>query len=316
MEDKVNYTLVGVFVLALGAALVAGVLWLAAGSFGQKRYETFESIIEESVSGLNVDAPVKYLGVDVGKVRQIRLDPKNPKHVQLQLLIERGTPIKQDTLAVLRTQGLTGIAYVELSGGSVDSPPLVASVDGELPSIRSRPSLTSRLESELTTVLANLNRTSVSLTAALDPDNRAQLKQILASTAELTQALAAQKQALGAGIADAARTAHNTARASEQVAPMLARLSASADAVATMADTVARTGSSAGRTVDAASDSIRQFNSATLPELERLLAEMNALAGSLRRLSEQTERDPSSLLQGNRSLRPGPGESIKEGARP
>lgn len=316
MEDKVNYTLVGVFVLALGAALVAGVLWLAAGTFGQKRYETFESIIQESVSGLNVDAPVKYLGVDVGKVRQIRLDPNNPKHVQLLLLIERGTPIKQDTLAVLRTQGLTGIAYVELSGGSVDSPPLVATVEGELPSIRSKPSLTSRLESELTTVLANLNRTSVSLTAALDQDNRAQLKKILAATAELTQALAAQKQALIAGIADAARTAHNTARASEQVAPMLARLSASADAVASMADTVARTGASTGRTVDAASDGIRQFNSATLPELERLLAEMNALATSLRRLSEQTARDPSSLLQGNRSLRPGPGESIQEGAKP
>ena len=311
MEDKVNYPLVGAFVLVLGAALIAGVLWLAAGSLGQKRYEPYESIIPESVSGLNVDAPVKYLGVDVGKVRQIRLEPKNPQHVQLLLLIERGTPVKQDTTAVLRTQGLTGIAYVELSGGSVDSPPLVATVEGQIPSIRSRPSLTTRLESELTTVLANLNRTSVSLTAALDDDNRAQLKKTLAATAEVMQALAAQKKALSSGIADAARTAGNAAQASVLIKPLLARISDAADAVETMAAEVSRASDHARQTVDAADRGIRQFSGESLPELERLLAEMNALASSLRRLSEQTERDPSSLLAGQRNLSPGPGERAK-----
>jgi phospholipid/cholesterol/gamma-HCH transport system substrate-binding protein len=311
MEDKVNYPLVGTFVLVLGFALIAGVLWLAAGSLGQRRYEAYESIIEESVSGLNVDAPVKYLGVDVGKVRQIRLEPKNPQHVQLVLQIERGTPIKQDTLAVLRTQGLTGIAYVELSGGSVDSPPLVAAVEGGVPRIRSKPSLTTRLESELTTVLANLNRTSISLTAALDEDNRAQLKKTLAATAELTQALAAQKQAFSTGIADAARTAGNAAQASVQLAPLMLRISDAAAAVETMAKEVSRASDQASRTVDAAGRGINQFSAESLPELERLLAEMNTLASSLRRLSEQTERDPSSLLAGRRSLSPGPGERSK-----
>ena len=64
-------------------------------------------------------------------------------------------------------------------------------------------------------------------------------------------------------------------------------------------------------TVDAADRGIRQLSSESLPDLERLLAELNVLAGSLRRLSEQTERDPSSLLAGNRSLSPGPGERAK-----
>ena len=175
MDDKVNYTLVGVFVLALGAALVAGVLWLAAGVGGQKRYEPYQSIIQESVAGLNVDAPGKYLGVDVGKVRSIRLDPQNPNHVQLLFMIERGTPIKQDTVAVLKTQGLTGIAYVELSGGSAASPLLVPSAEGEVPNIRSKPSLSARLENVFTTVLANLDRTGANLNAVLDVENRAAL---------------------------------------------------------------------------------------------------------------------------------------------
>ena len=68
------------------------------------------------MAGLNVNAPVKYNGVDVGKVHDIRLDPADPMRVTLEFAIERGTPIKTDTEAVLTTQGLTGIAYVELSG--------------------------------------------------------------------------------------------------------------------------------------------------------------------------------------------------------
>ena len=97
MENKVNYAIVGAFVLALSAILIAGVLWLAAGGNTQKKYAPYQSIIQESVAGLNLDAPVKYLGVDVGKVSAISIDPNDSRQVILRFLIERGTPIKQDT---------------------------------------------------------------------------------------------------------------------------------------------------------------------------------------------------------------------------
>ena len=118
METKVSYALVGGFVVILGTLLVAVILWLASGGAFQKAYDLYLAISEESVAGLNLNAPVKYNGVDVGRVRQIRLDPANPEQVNLLFAIERGTPIRQDTVAVLKTQGLTGIAYVELSGGA------------------------------------------------------------------------------------------------------------------------------------------------------------------------------------------------------
>ena len=101
-----NYAIVGAFVVALGAVLITGVLWLASGGALQKKYDLYLAIEEESVSGLNLNAPVKYNGVEVGKVRVIKLDPANPEHVWLILAIERGTPIKVDTVAVLKTQGL------------------------------------------------------------------------------------------------------------------------------------------------------------------------------------------------------------------
>ena len=125
-----NYPIVGLFVLVLGAALIAGVLWLASGGALQTPYDLYQAIEDESVAGLNLNAPVKYNGVDVGKVRGIALDRANPERVRLVFAIERGTPIKVDTVAVLKTQGLTGIAYVELSGGARDSPLLRAAAPG------------------------------------------------------------------------------------------------------------------------------------------------------------------------------------------
>jgi len=108
----VNHAVVGLFVLVLGAALIAVVLWLASGGAFKQKYDLYLAIEDESVAGLSMNAPVKYNGVDVGKVRDIRLEPGNPERVNLLFAIERGTPIKEDTVAVLKTQGLTGIAYV------------------------------------------------------------------------------------------------------------------------------------------------------------------------------------------------------------
>ena len=311
MDDKVNYALVGGFVLALGAALIAAVLWLAAGVSGKKHYVSYQSIIPESVSGLNVDAPVKYLGVDVGKVTHIAIDPQNTRQVQLLFQIEQGTPIKQDTEAMLKTQGLTGIAYVELSPGSAEAAPLVPTQAGEVPTIRSKPSLAARLENVATAVLANVDRVSNNLNGVFDDANRAALKQTLADTATLMHALAAQRQVLGAGIADAARTARRTAQASVQIDPALRRIAASAEAVQKMADAASLASAGVGRSAEAAASGVQQLRSQTLPELDALVAEMGRLAISLRRLSEQTERSPSSLLLGAPSRPAGPGEQAR-----
>jgi len=316
MEDKVNYTLVGAFVLVLGAALVAGVLWLAAGLNRQTATDAYQAFIEESVAGLNIDAPVKYLGVDVGKVKQIAIDPQNPQRVRLIFQIARGTPIRQDSVAVLKTQGLTGIAYVELSGGSAESPALAPGNGDVPPTIPFKPSLTARLENVLTNVLANVDRMSNNLNAVFDTDNRAALKSTLADTAALVHGLAAQQSVISAGLADAARIAKSGARASEQLGPALERITASAAAVERMAGNadvaVARAGQAAlaaTHAAEAAGRGVQQLGGETLPELTRLMSELNDLSTSLRRLSEQTAGSPNSLLVGSPQPRLGPGET-------
>jgi len=308
----VNHALVGLFVLVLGAALIGGVLWLASGGAVKQKYDLYLAIEDESVAGLNLNAPVKYNGVDVGKVRDIRLAPGNPERVNLLFAIERGTPIKQDTVAVLKTQGLTGIAYVELSGGTRASPLLRAIAPGPYPLIQTKPSLSARLENMLSTLMAKLDSTSSSINAVLSDENKAAFKSALADIAAVAQTVAARKETIDAGLASAARTFENASRATAQAGPVIDRIGRSADAVEKMGNEAALASASAGRTVDAVGADVRRFTAETLPELERLLGEMGVLAASLRRLSEKVEGSPGGLLLGRRQVPNGPGEGAIE----
>jgi phospholipid/cholesterol/gamma-HCH transport system substrate-binding protein len=149
MEEKVNFAVVGVFVLLLSTALIGGVLWLSSGRSYRTSYDIYLTYMKESVAGLNLNATVRYRGVEVGRVKNIALAPGNVEEVQVTLAIERGTPIKVDTVAILSTQGLTGIAFVDLRGGSRDSPVLEAVSGATYPVIRSGPSLMVRLDASL-----------------------------------------------------------------------------------------------------------------------------------------------------------------------
>ena len=303
-----NFVVIGAFVLVLGAALIAGALWLAAGGSWQKKYDLYLAVEEESVAGLNLNAPVKYNGVDVGKVQTISLDATHPQRVNLLFAIEHGTMIREDTVAMLKTQGLTGIAYVELSGGTVGSPALGVTAQNRYPVIRTQPSLGTRLENVLTRVLGKLDNTSSSINGLLSADNQAAFKSILADMATVARTVAARRAQIDTGLTDAARTLDQTAQASAQLGPMLERISRSATAIETMGKEVARTSVSAGQTVEHVGADVKRFSVETLPELERLLGELSTLTTSLRRLSEQTERDPRGLIFGRQPVPAGPGE--------
>jgi phospholipid/cholesterol/gamma-HCH transport system substrate-binding protein len=263
------------------------------------------------VAGLNLNAPVKYNGVDVGKVREIKLDPGNPERVNLLFAIERGTPIKEDTVAILKSQGLTGITYVELSGGVKNAPPLRVTEGNKYPVIRTKPSLSARLENMLTTVLTKLDSTSNNINAILSEKNQAAIKYSLTDIATVMHTIAARKDTLDASITNAARTLENTSRVTAQVGPLIDRIGSSAEAIEKMGSEIAHTSASAGKSVNLISIVAQRFTSETLPELERLLGELSILSASLRRFTEQAERNPSSLVLGGAPVPDGPGESSK-----
>ncbi len=308
MDEKVNFAVVGIFVLALGAALIAGVLWLSSGGAYRRAYDTYQTYMDESVSGLSRDAPVRYRGVEVGRVRRMALAPAHVEQVQLTLEIERATPVKQDTVAILRVQGLTGIAYVELSGGSQDSPALEPRAGEPYPVIRSGPSLMVRLDSAVSTLLANLNRASENLSSLLDEDNRRQFKQAMSDVRVLSQTLAARSAAIDSGLVDAARTLNNSARLSGELPRLVERMQQSVDGFDRMTRDVARASANVDTTLAGARADLRQATGETLPEVRLLASELREVTASLRRFSEHLEQNPSMLLYGRPAAKPGPGE--------
>lgn len=117
MEPKVNYIVVGAFVLLLGFTVLGAIFWLGKTDY-RGIYDRYDVYTRESVAGLSVDSTVKYRGVDVGRVKEVVLNPENPEEVRITLNIVGGTPVKTDTQAVLVTQGLTGLVTLNLTGNS------------------------------------------------------------------------------------------------------------------------------------------------------------------------------------------------------
>ncbi len=312
MESKVNFAVVGFFVVVLTAALVACILWIASGGALKKHYDHYLAIENESVAGLNLNAAVKYNGVDVGKVVAISLDPTDPGRVTLEFAIERGTPVKTDTVAILKSQGLTGIAYVELTGGTAQAPLLRPEPGARYAVIPTKPSLGARLENVMTTALAKLDSTSNSINALLSEENLQSIRTTLANLSAVSQTLAARRQTLDQGIAGAARTFDHMAAATEDLKPLLERIGRSVDALEKMGNEAAQASKTAGQTIDSVGGDVKRFTADTLPEVQRLLGELAVLTTSLRRLSERIEGSPGGLLVGRRPVPPGPGESEPE----
>lgn len=179
MESRVNYGLVGLFVLLLGIALVVFPLWLSSG-LNRARYNFYTVYMNESVDGLSPNAPVKYNGVNVGNVADISLDSKNTQLVKLELKIKDNTPITTNTTATLRSQGVTGVAYIGLNGGVIQgAEPLKALPGQDYPVIPSTPSTMVRIDAAVTQLLGNINKLSSQLSSAFNPENELLLKQTL-----------------------------------------------------------------------------------------------------------------------------------------
>jgi phospholipid/cholesterol/gamma-HCH transport system substrate-binding protein len=315
METRVNQAVVGAFVLVLAAAGIAAVLWLGSGRLSQKDYGTYLAYFTESVSGLNLHAPVKYRGVAVGSVREIALDRANPERVRLVLEVEQGTPVKEDSVAILGVQGLTGIAYVELEGGSRDSAALSAKPGEPFPVIRTGPSLMRRLDTSGTMLLADLDESTRRINDLLDLETRTQLRTTVSNLRRVTQALARHSADIEAIVASTAALARNGARASAQLPPLLEQVDRSVGAVERMADSMALAGQSARTALDgvrgAAADAgiaVQRLEGEAMPEIGRLVAELRTAAASLGRVSRELEQNPSLLILGRAPAPPGPGE--------
>lgn len=320
MEPKVNYLLAGSFVLVLSIVTLGLVVWLGKADF-RGVYDQYDTYMRQSVSGLSVNSAVKYRGVDVGRVKDIALNPENTEEVRLSLDILRGTPIKTDTVATLETQGLTGLATLNLEGGSREALRLVIEPGQEYPVIQSRPSLFFRLDMALSRLLSdqsltklfkNLNAFSENAMAMMSEENRVHLERTLADLSIISRTLAGQSDSINHAIETASESMENlailTSTINEEIPPLLNRINKSAVAVKQVTEELARTGNVVETVVQDSRPDIERFTGETLGETGLLIAELRDLTSTLQRVVQQVEQNPDSLVFGRTAPVRGPGE--------
>ena len=121
MDTKINFFKIGLFVIALVTSLLILIFWLGKFGFEKKKFDEYQIYFKESISGLNIGSSIKYKGFEVGNVNEIKINPNNSEEIELNILIQKGTPIKEDNYAILGNLGITGLKYIELKGGTNDS---------------------------------------------------------------------------------------------------------------------------------------------------------------------------------------------------
>jgi phospholipid/cholesterol/gamma-HCH transport system substrate-binding protein len=300
METTAHYTRVGFFVLGFSLLLIIGALWLSVGLSG-KTYKTYKVYMYESVSGLSVKAPVKYNGVEIGSVTDISLYPKNPKKVQLLLSIETDMPIYNGVRATLQTQGLTGLAFLELKGGMVSKGLLQTKTGQSYPEIPSAPSLFFRLDSALDDLTDNIREISTSLRDFLNPQNATAVKNTLQNFSALSEDLKHNSQKLDAMMNNAQVTLKNTAKASQDLPALMLNMRRSSEALASSAN-------EAKIMLSNGSSTMNTVNSQVMPQIIDAMSQVQDIMSNVKSITQQMSTDPAVIIRGKVTPPLGPGE--------
>lgn len=193
METKAHHVLIGAFTLIVVVLAVLFALWLAKTSVS-KQYHYYDIVFAESVTGLSKGGQVQYNGIQVGQVSELKLDPHDPRKVLARIQVGSDTPVKVDTRAKLGLLGLTGVAYIQLTGGKPDSAPLVPTPDNPVPVIPSESSALSKLLNSGEDIVTTLNGILDRVSKIVSPDNVARINRTLDHLDQTTGAIADERE--------------------------------------------------------------------------------------------------------------------------
>lgn len=184
MNNKVNYTFIG-FLVALCSVLIAFFTYWLMQPSSDAEVRKYSIHFDESVLGLNIDAPVKYRGISVGKVTSLRINPANMEQVDVLVTILKTTPIKEDTIAKLTAQGITGLSYINLSMGSRNAKELERKEGQKYPIIKTLPSFFENIEQSFDSVSSQLSTTLLQTNKLLNDKNQQEFALVLQKAASV-----------------------------------------------------------------------------------------------------------------------------------
>jgi len=303
MYSRVNYTIVGIFVLIFGAGLVWFFFWLAKYGI-QQEYDTYKLHMKESISGLSKDSVVKLRGVDIGRVSEIRIDPKNIERVEVVLQIKDGIPIKEDMVAHTKMLGITGLLAIEIDGGT-NAAKTINPDDGTVPLIPTAPSWFNKTTVGLGELSANMTKLLERAELLLNDENIENISKTLAHVEQITSR--------GEELEDKVLESLNEFEKSmKQYNNSLSQISSDFTSI-TASGTPA---------IDKIYEASKTFNRLTLKmekSLDRgdydmrtilgpLMVEINMLSEEVNDIAKEFKQSPSDIFFKSRKSRRGPGE--------
>lgn len=299
MEREANYITVGAFVLLVIALGTWFVVWYTDAQ-DRRDYERYEIYFQGSVSGLSRGSPVRYLGVDVGRVADMRIDPRAADRVQIIADIDEDAPISDQTVASLSLQGVTGLLYIDLERNRGDKPVMPRVPSERYPVIGTRQSnfdlligslpdamsAAADLATRMSKVFNDTNIEAVSATLAnvkeASDDLPAILKQVKTLTADLNRT-AAEIEAAASAVRDVTEGAGPDFKAA------VARIHV-------VMDNLATTSARLDKFVAENETNITRFSDQGLVEFQQLIRESRQTAAEFRDLARTLRQEPSSLI--------------------
>ncbi len=298
METRANYVLIGVFTLATAAFLLMFGLWAAKYS-SDKDWRYYDVIFNESVTGLTEGGSVQYNGIGVGTVADLRLAPDDPRRVIARVKLRAQTPVKIDTYAKLSFTGLTGTAFIQLTGGSPNAQPLLGQNEDDVPVIKTE-------ASALQNISETANRLVARLDQVLSDQNIRNINQTLNNIESATGALAEQRQDLGALIVNARIASEKLSSTLDTTNTAITHIDRELvnklpGLVAKLDSTLNRLDSAAGNADALLSENrgpINAFAQDGLGQLGPTLEELRALVRDLRKISTRLDANPAGYVLG------------------
>jgi phospholipid/cholesterol/gamma-HCH transport system substrate-binding protein len=290
---------VGAFVLLVLGMALSFIYWYT-DQRDKRTYTRYEIYYDGSVSGLTAGSPVRYLGVDVGKVARIMLDPKNRKRVEVIADVEENAPVDTRTLALLSLQGVTGLLFIDLeedpkAAGTGPLPmgeryPVIRSAPSDLDMLlRSLPALANHaidLVDHMDQVFSeeNVGNFKAALANLRVASDRA--PKLFREIEELVADLRHTSDEVDTAAADFDKVTNDSAG---DIKASLANLHRISDSLASVSDRL-------NDFITQNEPALSRFTGQGLPELERLLHESRGAVRDIRDLSRSLQQNPAELL--------------------
>ena len=305
METRASHIVVGGFVLLLLAGMIGFIIWIAKVDLDAE-YKDYDVYFDNSVFGLYKRSVVYYQGIPVGEVRDITLAPKDPGKVKVWLRLNSDVPVVRGATARLEFQGLTGVAFIELLGGSPGSPQIVAVGDQDRPVIPSTASNFQAIFQNAPNLVNEAIMTVVKVQKILSDENIQKISAILDNSEQISANLAKGTNDLDALMADGRAVMQEVTLAAAELKQVAAtgRALLDEDARVLLSETTATMTKAhelmtrVDNLVAANDGEITQFVTGSLPEISRMIMDLRISARNLSKLVSRLEKNPVDVILG------------------